>query len=72
MDDAPDKYIMGTLCLLLVSNHVSVSILFVNKWSVSWSFVYQFIIDMLFAPLHYNTEQFVKFHHYMLGPHVTR
>ena len=31
-----------------------------------WSFVCQFIIDMLFAPLHDDTEQFVKFHHYML------
>jgi len=38
IDDAPDKYIMGTLCLL-----------FVNKQSVSWFFVCQFIIDMLFA-----------------------
>jgi len=25
---------------------------------------------MMFAPLHDDTEQFVKFHHYMLGPHV--
>ena len=31
-----------------------------------WSFVCQFIIDMLFAPLHDDTEQFVKFHLYML------
>ena len=69
IDDAPDKYIMGMLCLLLVSKHVSVSLLFVNKQSVSWHFVSQFIIDMLFAPSHDDTEQFVKFHHYTLGPH---
>ena len=37
--------------------------------SVSWSFVCQFIIDMLFAPSHDDTEQFVIFHHYTLGPH---
>jgi len=24
---------------------------------------------MLFAPSHNDTEQFVKFHHYKLGPH---
>ena len=30
--------------------HVSVSLLFVNKRSVSWSFVCQFILDMLCAP----------------------
>ena len=53
IDDAPDKYIMGML-----------SLLFVNKRCVSWSFVCQFIIDMLFAPSHNDTEQFVKFHHY--------
>ena len=47
--------------------HVSVSLV----RSVSWSFVCQFIIDMLFAPLHDDTEQFVKFHHYTLGSHVT-
>ena len=44
-----------------VSKHVSVSLLFVNKRSVSWSFVCQFIIDMLFAPSHNDTQQFVKF-----------
>ena len=68
-DDALDKYIMGMLCLLFVSKHMSVSLLFVNKWSVSWSFVCQFIIDMLFAPSHADTEQFFKFHHYTLGQH---
>ena len=55
---------MGTLCGLFVSKHVSVSLLFVNKRS--WSFVCQFIIDMLFAPSHNDTVQFVKFHHYTL------
>ena len=30
IDDAPDKYIMGTLCLLFVSKHVSVSPVFVR------------------------------------------
>ena len=64
IDDALDKYIMGMLCLLFFSKHVSVSLLFVNKQSVSWSFVCQFIIDMLFAPSHNDTEQFVLFHHY--------
>ena len=49
IDDAPDKYIMGTVCLLFVSKHVSVSLLFINKQSVSWSFVCQFKIDMFFA-----------------------
>ena len=69
IDDAPDNYIMGTRCLLFVSKHVSVNLLFVNKRSGSWSFVRQFIIDMLFPPSHDDTEQFVKFHHYTLGPH---
>ena len=32
-------------------------------------FVCQFKIDMFFAPSHDDTEQFVKFHHYTLGPH---
>jgi len=27
---------------------------------------------MFFTPSHDDTEQFVKFHHYTLGPHVTR
>ena len=49
IDDASDKYIMGMLCLLFVSKHVSVGLLFVNKQSVSWSLVCQFIIDMFFA-----------------------
>ena len=71
IDDAPDKYIMGTLCLLFISKHMSVSLLFVNKQTVSWSFVCQYIIDMLFAPSHDDNEQFVKFHHYTLGSHVT-
>ena len=48
---------------------MSVSLLFVNKRSVSWSFVCQFIIDMLFATSDNVTEQFVKFHHYTIGPH---
>ena len=68
--DVSDKYIIGKVCLLFVSKHVSVSILFVNnlnKQSVSRSFVCQFIIDMLLAPSHDDTEQFVKFHHYTLG-----
>ena len=52
-----------------VSKHVSVSLLFVNKQSVSWSFVCQFKTDMLFAPLQDDTEQLVKFHHFTLGPH---
>ena len=30
IDDDPDKYIMGTLCLLFVSKHVSVGLLFVS------------------------------------------
>jgi len=38
---------------------VSVSLFFVNKQSVSWSFVCQFKDDMFFAPSHNNTEQFV-------------
>ena len=58
---------MGTLCLLFLSKHVSVSLLFVNKQTVTWSFVRQYIIDMLFAPSHDDNEQFVKFHHYTLG-----
>ena len=62
---------MGTLCLLFISKHMSVSLLFVNKQTVSWSFVCQYIIDMLFAPSHDDNEQFVKFHHYTLGSHVT-
>jgi len=53
--DASDKYIMGMLCLLFVSKHVSVGLLFVNKQSVSWSLVCQFIIDMFFAPSHDDT-----------------
>jgi len=52
---------MGMLCLLFVSKHVSVSLLFVNKQSVSWSFVSQLIIDMLFAPSHDDTEQLSNF-----------
>jgi len=28
-----------------------------------------FKMDMFFAPSHDDTEQFVKFHHYTLGPH---
>jgi len=48
---------------------MSVSLLFVNKHSVSWSFVCQFKIDMFFDPWYDDTEQFVKFHHYKLGPH---
>ena len=39
--------------------------------SVSWSFVCQFKIDMFFAPSQDDTQQFVKFHHNTLGPHVT-
>ena len=69
IDDAPDEYIRGTLCLLFVSKHASVSLSFVNKRGVSWSFVCQLKIDMFFAPSHDDTEQFVKFHHYTLGPH---
>jgi len=61
IDDAPDKYIIGTLCLLFVSKHMSVSLLFVNKRSISWSFVCQF--KNIFAPWHDDTEQFVTFHH---------
>ena len=52
---------MGTLCLLYVGKHMSVSLLFVNKRSVSWSFVCQFTIATLFAPSQDDTEQFVKF-----------
>ena len=62
----------GDAVSIFVSKHVSVSLLFVNKQSVSWSFVCQFKTDMLFAPLQDDTEQFVKFRHYTLGPHVTR
>ena len=64
IDDAPDKYIMGTLCLLFVSKHVSVGLLFVHKRSVSWSFVCQFIIDMYFARWHWAVCQISS-----LGPH---
>jgi len=35
----------------------------INEVSVGLLFV------MLFAPLHDDTEQFVKFHHFTLGPH---
>jgi len=53
---------MGTLCLLFVSKqlHVSVSLLFINKRSVSWSLVCQTCSS------HHDIEQF---HHYTLGPH---
>ena len=54
--DARDKYIMGT-----------VSLLFVNKQSVSWSIACEFKIDMFLAPWYDDTEQFVKFHHYTFG-----
>jgi len=41
----------------IVSKHVSVSLLFVKKRRVSWSFVCQFKIDMFFTPWHDDTEQ---------------
>ena len=51
----------GTVRLDRYGKHVSVNLLIVNKQSVSCSFVCQFIIHMLFAPSHDDTEQFVKF-----------
>ena len=50
------------LVYCLSINKVSVGLLFVNKQSVSWSFVCQFIIDMFFARWHWAVCQVSSLH----------